>query len=65
MIRPWFYSPPVGPQNRNAVFAALRERLGERVLGLVLALAVDDDRHGPMALGEEEESVDTVANLLR
>jgi hypothetical protein len=55
----------VDSQNRNAVFAALCERLGVRVFGLVLALAIDDNRHRPMALGEEEEFVDATTNLLR
>ena len=55
----------VDSQNRDAVFAALGERLSVRVLRLVLALAVDDNRLGPLTLGEEEVGVDTGANLLR
>lgn len=53
----------VGGQDCYTVLAALRKGLGVRVLRLVLALAVERDRLGTLALGEEEEEVDAVANL--
>ena len=52
-------------QDSDAVLAAFGKGLGERVLGLVLALAVDDNRHGSLTLGEEEKLVDAIAHLLR
>ena len=55
----------VDAQNRDAVLAALGKRLGVRVLGLVLALAIDDNRLGSLTLGVEEVGVDTNAKLLR
>ena len=55
----------VDSQDGDAITAAFGEGLGVRVLRLVLALAVDDNRLGSLTLGEEEESVDAVANLLR
>ena len=55
----------VDSQDSDTIPAAFGEGLGVRVLGLVLALAVDDNRLGSLTLGEEEESVDTVADLLR
>ena len=55
----------VGCQDRDAELATLGERLGVRILGLELALAVDDNRHGSLTLGEEEKLVDAIAHLLR
>jgi hypothetical protein len=55
----------VDSQDSDTIPAAFGEGLGVRVLGLVLALAVDDNRLGSLTLGEEEESVDTVADFLR
>jgi hypothetical protein len=55
----------VGSQDPDAIRAAFSERLSVRVLGLVLALAIEDNRLGSLGLGEEEEVVDAVANLLR
>ena len=55
----------VDSQNCDAELAAFRERFGKWVLGLELAPAIDDNRLGSLALGEEEEFIDTVANLLR
>ena len=55
----------VGCQDRDAELATLGERLGVWVLGLKLALAIDDNRLGSLALGVEEVGVDTGAKLLR
>ena len=55
----------VGRQNGDAELATLGERLGVRVLGLELALAIDDNWLRPLALVVEEVGVDTGAKLLR
>jgi len=45
------------------VNAAFGEGLGVRVLGLILAFAIDDNRLRALTFGEKEEFIDAVADL--
>jgi hypothetical protein len=55
----------VDSQDGNAHLAAFGEGLGVRILAVILALAIDGDWLRSLTLGEEEEVVDSAANLLR